>query len=65
MSVSVPAWRKSSKCANSTCVEVARVDDDSYLIRDSKQTGGNFLSVTREEWLAFVAGVKVGDFDSL
>jgi hypothetical protein len=61
-SVSVPAWRKSSKCGNQTCVEVARVDEDTYLIRDSKRPEAAALSFTGEEWTAFVEGVQAGEF---
>lgn len=61
-SISTPAWRKSSKCGNATCVEVARVDDDTYLIRDSKRPAEPALSFTREEWVAFVEGVRGGEF---
>jgi hypothetical protein len=61
-SVSAPVWRKSSKCANGTCVEVARVDDNTYLVRDSKQPANPALSFTGEEWTAFVAGVQAGEF---
>jgi len=61
-SVSVPVWRKSSKCANGTCVEVAKVDSDTYLIRDSKQPENPALSFTGEEWAAFVEGVQAGEF---
>lgn len=59
---SAPAWRKSSYCANGTCVEVALVGDD-YLVRDSKRPQDPFLSFTREEWTAFVDGVKAGEFE--
>ncbi|MFI7539730.1 DUF397 domain-containing protein [Actinoplanes sp. NPDC049599] len=61
-SVSVPAWQKSSKCANGNCVEVARVDGDTYLIRDSKRPDSPALSFTVEEWTAFVEGVQAGEF---
>ena len=57
----VPAWRKSSRCGNATCVEVAKVDDQ-YLIRDSKNPDAAALSFTEEEWNAFVAGVTAGEF---
>lgn len=60
--VSAPNWRKSSKCGNATCVEVARMDDDTYLIRDSKQPAQPALSFTKDEWVAFVAGVQAGEF---
>lgn len=59
---SVPKWRKSSKCGNATCVEVAKVDADTYLIRDSKRPENPALSFTGEEWTAFVEGVQAGEF---
>ncbi|WP_430781091.1 DUF397 domain-containing protein [Actinoplanes sp. G11-F43] len=56
-----PRWRRSSRCSTGTCVEVARVAEQ-VLIRDSKVPGSAILSFSREEWDAFVAGVKAGDF---
>jgi hypothetical protein len=55
-------WRKSSRCANAACVEVAKIDDDQYLVRDSKNPDGAPLSFTAEEWSAFVDGVSAGEF---
>jgi hypothetical protein len=55
------AWRKSSRCGNTTCVEVAK-DGDEYLIRDSKDLSMTPLRFTREEWVAFEAGVRGGEF---
>jgi hypothetical protein len=57
----VPAWRKSSRCGNATCVEVAKVEGQ-YLIRDSKNPSADALSFTEEEWNAFIAGVTAGEF---
>ena len=57
----MPAWRKSSRCGNSTCVEVAKVGD-AYLIRDSKNPENDALTFTEQEWVAFVEGVKAGEF---
>ncbi|MEV4277188.1 DUF397 domain-containing protein [Actinoplanes xinjiangensis] len=57
----VPAWRKSSRCGTSTCVEVAKVDDQ-YLVRDSKNPEAPALSFTQAEWDAFVEGVAAGEF---
>ncbi|GIE81193.1 hypothetical protein Aph02nite_71430 [Actinoplanes philippinensis] len=57
----VPAWRKSSRCGTSTCVEVAKVEDQ-YLIRDSKNPEAPALSFTQAEWDAFVEGVAAGEF---
>ncbi|MEV6306114.1 DUF397 domain-containing protein [Actinoplanes sp. NPDC051861] len=56
-----PRWRRSGHCASGACVEVARVGDH-FLVRDSKRPGSAHLSFTEEEWDAFVAGVKAGDF---
>jgi hypothetical protein len=56
-----PAWRKSSRCGTSTCVEVAKVDDQ-YLVRDSKNPEAPALSFTQAEWNAFVEGVAAGEF---
>ncbi|MEV0896604.1 DUF397 domain-containing protein [Actinoplanes sp. NPDC049802] len=59
--MNVPAWRKSSRCGTSTCVEVAKVNDQ-YLIRDSKNPEAAPLSFDQNEWNAFVEGVAAGEF---
>ncbi|GAA0437877.1 DUF397 domain-containing protein [Actinoplanes hulinensis] len=59
--MNVPAWRKSSRCGTSTCVEVAKVNDQ-YLIRDSKDPEAAPLSFDQSEWDAFVEGVAAGEF---
>jgi len=56
-----PAWRKSSRCGNTTCVEVAKVGNE-YLVRDGKDLGTTPLRFTEEEWAAFVDAVKAGEF---
>lgn len=58
------AFRKSSYsgAANPACVEVGFVTAE-VLLRDSKNRGGPVLHFTPEEWRAFVAGVKDGEFD--
>jgi Domain of unknown function (DUF397) len=55
-------WRRSSACADNTCVEVADGGNWVYL-RDSKEIGGAVLRFTRSEWSAFQAGMRLGDFD--
>jgi hypothetical protein len=55
-------WRRSSDCTSGTCVEVADAEDR-VLVRDSKDPAAAPLTFTREEWAAFVAGVKRGEFD--
>ncbi|MDI6100562.1 DUF397 domain-containing protein [Actinoplanes sp. NEAU-A12] len=59
--MNVAAWRKSSRCGTSNCVEVAKVDDQ-YLIRDSKNPEAPALAFTPAEWDAFVEGVAAGEF---
>ena len=59
--MNAPAWRKSSRCGTSTCVEVAKIDDN-YMIRDSKNPEAAALSFTKAEWEAFVEGVNAGEF---
>jgi len=54
-------WRKSSFCGTSACVEVAE-SDGTFLIRDSKTENGPVLAFTAEEWTAFLAGVRAGEF---
>jgi hypothetical protein len=58
----VPVWRRSEFCGTSACVEVAQ-DADAFLVRDSKNPAGSVLAFNREEWTAFVAGVRAGNFD--
>ncbi|GAA0954331.1 hypothetical protein GCM10009560_78190 [Nonomuraea longicatena] len=60
-----PTWRKSRFCnGNSACVEFARLADGNVALRDSKQQDGPVLVFTPEEWTAFVAGVRDGEFDA-
>ncbi len=56
-----PRWRRSGRCANGACIEVAKVGDR-YLLRDSKNPEAAPLSFSAPEWTAFVAGVEAGDF---
>lgn len=57
-------FRKSSHsgAANPACVEVGFVTAE-VLLRDSKHQDGPVLRFTPDEWNAFVAGVKNGEFD--
>jgi len=57
-------WHKSTRsgpnCDN--CVEVAFVGG-AIAVRDSKNPVGPALIFTPDEWDAFVAGAKDGEFD--
>jgi len=44
------------------CVEVA-IADEGIRVRDSKDRAAGTLKFTPDEWRAFVAGVKGGEFD--
>jgi Domain of unknown function (DUF397) len=56
-------WRKASQSySNGNCVEIA-LAADGVAVRDSKDRGGPALRFTPDEWRAFVAGVKGGEFD--
>jgi hypothetical protein len=59
-------WKKSSRCRADSpmCVEVNGLDDGIGRIdvRNS-QKSHVFVSFTADEWDAFVAGVKKGEFD--
>jgi len=57
------AWITSSFCNNSACVQVALLPDGMVAIRDAKNTAGPAHVFDREEWAAFITGVKAGDFD--
>lgn len=52
----------STHCAGGECVETAVIDDTIY-VRDSKDPDGPKLAFDRDEWAAFVAGVKDGEFE--
>jgi hypothetical protein len=58
-------WRKSSYSGGNggACVEVAVLPDGGRAVRDSKNPGGPKLAFAADEWRAFTAGVKAGEFD--
>jgi Domain of unknown function (DUF397) len=55
-------WRRSSRCASNTCVEIATVGD-THLVRDAKDPDGAVLAVDAASWAAFLSAVKAGHFD--
>lgn len=56
-------WRKSRHSTMNGCVEVA-VIDHMIAVRDTKDHGcGPVLRFLPDEWKAFVAGVRDGEFD--
>ncbi len=56
-------WRKSSYSSNSgNCVEAALLPD-MIAVRDSKNPDGPALVLDRNDWAAFIGGIRAGDFD--
>lgn len=56
----VITWRKSYRSmANGSCVEVA-ADVNGIIIRDSANSHGTTLLLSRREWGAFVNAIKEG-----
>ena len=57
------AWIASRACNNSACVQVAQLPGGMVAVRDSKDISKPAHIFDREEWAAFVIGVKAGEFD--
>ena len=60
-------WKKASKSGGNggNCVEVARLDDGSVGIRDSKHPDGPVLRFSQVEWDAFLDGMAKREFDGI
>jgi hypothetical protein len=59
----VTPWAKSSYSnSGANCVEVARTALGHVAVRDSKDPCGPQLRFTRDEWRAFVSGIRTGEF---
>jgi Domain of unknown function (DUF397) len=56
-------WIRSRACSTDGCVEVAHLAGGSVAVRDSKDARKPAHVFDREEWSAFITGVKGGDFD--
>lgn len=54
-------FRKSSN-SGASCVEVASAGDEVF-VRNSRVADGPVHSFTLAEWIAFIDGVKHGEFD--
>jgi hypothetical protein len=65
MDLSRAEWRKSSRSGGNAgnCVEVARNLPGAVAVRDSKDPDGPMLTFAPDEWVAFTAGIKTGEFD--
>jgi hypothetical protein len=65
MDLSSAIWRKSSYSGGNggDCVEVADNVPGVVAVRDSKDPGGPTLTFRPDEWRAFRAAIKAGEFD--
>ncbi|MET8046559.1 DUF397 domain-containing protein [Streptosporangium sp. NPDC005286] len=57
-------WRKSSLSGQGSCVEVA-FTDDTVAVRDTKNRDGGTLTFHRDNWTAFIGGIKNGHFNGI
>jgi uncharacterized protein DUF397 len=55
-------WRKSSTSSGGECVEV-RLTAEHVHVRDTKNRDEALLTFTHAEWRAFLAGVRLGEFE--
>jgi Domain of unknown function (DUF397) len=55
-------YHVSSFSGGGNCVAVARLSSGDYLVRHSRD-GLPPMRFSRDEWVAFVAGVKAAEFD--
>lgn len=56
------SWQTSSFCDSGACVGVA-CQDEQVLVRNTSVPEAPVARFTRQEWKAFIAGVKTGEFD--
>ncbi len=60
------SWRKSSiSNSQGACVELAKLSDGEFAVRNSRNPEGPALIYTRAEIAALIEGVKLGEFDDL
>jgi predicted secreted Zn-dependent protease len=57
-------WRTSRTCDGGACVGVAR-QGDFIVVGNTADPMAAVSKFTAQEWSAFLAGVKLGDFDDL
>lgn len=67
MDIPITGWRKSRRSAghDDNCVEVGHGVGGITGVRDSKDREGPVLRVADPAWLAFLAAVRAGRFDTV
>lgn len=61
--ISTDEYRKSTFSSSNGCVEVRLLDDGTVGLRDSKDPSKRPHQFTPTEWIAFLTGVRNGEFD--
>lgn len=56
-------YKTSSFCNYGECVGIARMENGDVIVKNTKNASERPLNFTQEEWKAFVAGVKNGEFE--
>jgi hypothetical protein len=56
-------FRVSSYCSDRGCVGVFEKSDGGVVVGNTQDPQGASLIFSRDEWMAFIAGVKNGEFD--
>lgn len=65
MDANPPEWRKSThSTADGNCIEVAALPEGKIAIRND-ESDQIVVSASREDFRAFVLGIKAGEFDDL
>jgi predicted secreted Zn-dependent protease len=57
-------WHRGIGCDGGACVEVATTGD-TVMVRRSAQPDGTPVTLSRDEWQEFLAGVKEGALDGM
>ena len=58
------AWRRGSPCDGGACVEAVALDE-AVLLHSSLNPAGATLTLSRDEWDAFLVAAMAGHFDAV
>jgi hypothetical protein len=60
-------WTRAKGCSANSCIEVRRGTGPYPMveIRSADEDDEIYVQATPDEWAAFVAGVRAGDFDHI
>jgi len=59
-----PKWHRAALCEGGQCLEIG-ILGEFVMVRKSTDSGGTWVTLSRDEWHAFVVGVKNGEFDEI